>query len=204
MTGKSITIIEGFDMVGKDTFIRETNHKSKIYHPSHDLTDATIGRDQSWVLGHSIVEFLEQTKGILNEEESLVINRCIASSIVYTRIYNNHNLPKEVVDWYKNNQFFKNEIRHIYIKHKNEKTAKMIYQLSQTRKVPDNLVSAKLDKFNSFDDYWRMYSFANLKFLEAFNELGIVPEIFVSDPAEIYDDTVVDLLCHFYQEGALT
>lgn len=195
-----IVIVDGFDMVGKDLFIKEVYPNCQMYHPSHNLTDATIGRHQSWVIGHSIVEFLEQVSKIAITE-NIVINRGITSSIVYSRIYGNKEIPSQVIDWYLNNDFFKNRIKHIYIKHKNEKTAKLIYDLSKKREVPDNQISRKFDQFNSFEFYWRMYSIAHLKFLEAYESVGVKPEIWISDPTDEWVNPTFSVVSHFYKEG---
>ena len=182
-----IILIEGMDMVGKDTFIQKRIPSYyDTYTCRHQLTDDTVGRNRSWVVGYGVIDYLEQlmTSPSNNNLMNLmtVINRGVFSSYVYGRLYSNQNFDPKILEWYKNNDFFKNTIEHIYIKHHNIDTAKYIFERSQSRAQATNLVSRKLDTFNSFSDYWVRYSQANLLFKEVYDIIGIKPQIFETLP----------------------
>lgn len=172
-------MIEGFDMVGKTTFLNRYLSDHQIYHCNHDLTDDTIGRENSWTIGYGVIDFLEQVD---TKPCHLVIDRGVFSSYVYSRIYQNRQLDKKVLDWYKNNNFFKSSVGHIYLKHHDSSTAEKIFDFAQNREKNPNKLSDKYDQFKSFNDYWIFYSNADLLFKEAYNYIGVRPRVFETFP----------------------
>ena len=174
---KDIYIIEGFDMVGKSTFIEKYMDKFNLYYPTHDLTDKTIGRNNSWVIGYSVIDYLKQ----LSERPRTVISRGVMSGQVYSRIYGNKFLDNCIIDYFKNDEFFCKEIGHIYLRHRDVESAKKMFEASKSREKNSNEVSAKLDNFRTFDYYWTYYTNADLIFNDMYSKFGIEPRIFEVD-----------------------
>lgn len=172
-----LVLVEGFDMVGKSTLIKELYPNHSKYHATHDLTDETVGRDNSWTIGYGVVDMLSQmySNGIPN----LVIDRGVISSYVYTKL-SGKEFDSKIMEYYKNNKFFKENIRHILVVHQDKVSAKLIYDRSQSRTLNPNKISAELDKFDTFGEYWKQYEKAMNLFIEAYSILGISPEIRIS------------------------
>lgn len=168
-------LVEGFDMVGKTTFMKTLFPEYKIYHCRHDLSDATIGRNNSWALGYGIIDYLDQTDGW---DSKTIIDRGVMSSYVYEDIYNFRSLDSKIIEWYKNCESFISKVDHVYICHKSKETARIIYKKSQSREVNPNTISALYDKFNSFEDYWKTYCKADELYREVYDLLGIKPEVY--------------------------
>lgn len=168
-------LIEGFDMVGKTTFMKILLPDHKIYHCRHDLSDSTIGRNNSWALGYGIIDFLDQTDGY---DSKVIIDRGVMSSYVYEDIYNFRSLNPKIMEWYRNCESFINKIDHIYIRHQSRDTAQTIYESSQSREINPNILSALYDRFDSFDDYWETYLRADQLYKEAYSIIGIKPRIY--------------------------
>lgn len=170
-------IVEGFEMVGKTTYaqkvVRGLTPRAVLYHADHDLTDKTIGRDNSWTIGYGIFDLLSHA----DLEETVVIDRHVASSYAYQKLYGGTPLSEEVIEYYKNNEFFHNSISHIHIQHLDRDNAFAIYQKSQSREKNCNELSNKYDQFESFDQYWERYLRAQEYFLEAYLKLKIVPTV---------------------------
>lgn len=181
-----IIVIEGMDMVGKSTFVEKNFPTYNVYECRHQLTDDTVGRNNSWTIGYGVIDYLEQLMTSPDSPNLMnlltVINRGVFSSYVYGRLYNNIVLDPEIIEWYKNNDFFKNTVDHIYVKHHNLETAQIIFDKSQERQQADNPLSRKFDKFNTFSDYWIRYNQANQLFKEIYEFIGIKPRIFETLP----------------------
>lgn len=177
-TPSKLTIIEGFEMVGKSTFALKCIENPLIYHPDHVLTDATIGRSQSWVIGQSIIDFL--SCGLLDSLEStgtnVVIDRGICSSFVYGILHSHELIDSKVIDWYKNNKFFKDKVSILYFHHECKESARKLFEESKKRKKNPNKLSAAYDEFSDFENYWRMYCRADALFRESFEILGVRPQ----------------------------
>ena len=171
-------IVEGFDMVGKTRFLAENLSDYKVYYCNHGLSDETVGRHNSWVIGYGVLDFLSQ----ICPEDRIVINRGVASSYVYKRLYDGHYLDQRILDYYKNNEFFCRKVGHLWIRHHSADTAEQIYGFSQSREKNPNELSAQFDRFNSFSDYWVYYKRAEALFLEVYDKLGIKPRVFETYP----------------------
>lgn len=174
---KKVVVVEGFDMVGKSTWVNEVLGTYQQYTPDHDLTDSTVGRSNSWTIGYGIFDLLSQ---VGYSGEGIVINRGVASSYVYPQIYNQNPLDLQVIEWYKGNKFFKEETSVLYFFHESQESARVIYENSQKRQKNPNKLSDKMDQFKDFEDYWSTYTKAHRLFVEAFNKLGIKPEFIMT------------------------
>ena len=181
---KNLYVVEGMDMVGKSTFMKTCMPNHRIYHARHDLTDSTVGRNNSWTIGYGIIDFAEQMHfdDQLIYGNKYVIDRGVFSSYVYSRLYSQKEIDPKIVEWYRNNEFFKNKVGHVYIKHRNPDTAKIIFDASQSREKNPNVISNKYDQFNSFDDYWIFYYTADQLFREVYSLIGIKPRVFETLP----------------------
>lgn len=168
-------------MVGKTTFIQNCLTDHVIYHATHDLTDQTIGRKSSWSLGFAILDFLSQSVS-QGSEIKVAIDRGIFSSMVYSEIYDKSPVPEVVVNWYRNNQFFKNNVEVIHVTHDCKESAKEIYQRSLFRVKNSNSISDKYDKFSSFEEYWSAYLRFEEKFLESYRKVGKIPRVVLTLP----------------------
>jgi len=171
---RNIVIVEGFEITGKTTTMKKMLIPDgySYYHPNHNLTDVTIGRDNSWTIGYGIFDLLSQ---IDLSNTKILIDRGVASSYVYG-ILNGNPLDKRVIEWYKNNDFFHRGVSHVIVKHTDMTSARKIYDrcLSERPENPNEL-SAKFDRFENFDEYYRKYSYASTLFDEAYEKLNIVP-----------------------------
>lgn len=166
----NIYIVEGFDGVGKDYYVEHNFPDKDFYRPNHELFDQFLGRQESWVIGCSIFDFLSRLD---RTKVEVVINRSIASSLVYSELYNGrlHIHPKldKLIEFYKNNRHFQ-EANHIHICHADMASARKIYQMTTQR--PDN---EEYDIFDGFDEYWKRYSLAETMFSKYYRMLGIKP-----------------------------
>ena len=178
MFNKPIYIVDGFDIVGKSTLMKELLPDYKLWYPTHDLSDKILGRHESWVLGYAVLDYLSQ----VTPSDKIVINRGVFSSYVYMRLYTNKIFPEDIINWYKSNQFFLENIGHIYVKHEDVDSAKLLYESSKSREKSSNPVSDKYDSFRTFSDYWVLYNKADLLFREIYQKLGVTPRVFTSDP----------------------
>lgn len=177
-SSKRLCIIDGFDMVGKTTFIKNFMYDFKYYHPNHDITDLVVGRDNSWTIGYGIIDFFSQV-GIDNIKA--VIDRGPASGYVYKMIYSTTvritDPIFDVMSMYRDMEFFATGITHIHVCHSSKESAREIYELSQSREVNPNAISAKLDQFSNFEDYWSTYCKAQKLYHRAYDILDISPII---------------------------
>lgn len=172
MTYKDIIIVEGFDMVGKTKFAKQEFSEYSHYYANHDLTDITVGRNNSWTIGYGIIDFLSQ---VHKSGQKILINRGICSSIVYESIYNKTDLNRSIVDYYRNNQFFHDNIDIVYVRHNTRTCAEYIYEMSKSRERNKNELSDQYDKFKDFNDYWNTYRLFDHKFHESFSMINFDP-----------------------------
>lgn len=189
-----IYIIEGFDGVGKDWYVHKMLSDKEFYRPNHDLFDKFIGRQESWVIGASIFDFLSR---ISKTSVEVVINRCIASSLVYSEMYNGklhlHPNLNKLIEFYKNNKHFQ-QANHLHICHSDMASARKIYECVNKR--PDN---DEYDVFDGFSEYWKNYCYAETLFAKYYKLLGIKPEyIYHEYQADQSDDT--PKMCKIYSD----
>ena len=124
------------------------------------------------------MDFLSQV-GV--EGLKVVIDRGVSSSFVYKHLYGMNEVSIEeptvdkVVDWYSKNEFFKSTVNHIHVCHLRKASARQIFEKSKTREINPNALSAQMDRFNDFDEYWETYLKAEELFDEVYDKLGIEP-----------------------------
>lgn len=166
----NIYIVEGFDGVGKDYYISKNLADKSFYRPNYDVYDRFFGRQDSWCIGFSIFDFLSKFTKTKNE---VVINRCIASSLVYSELYNGklhlHPDLNKLIDFYKKNKHFQ-EANHIHISHKDYDTALCMYEELSRRDFKE-----ELDNFEGFAEYWKRYCEAESLYSKYYRILGITP-----------------------------
>lgn len=179
LNANNIVLVEGFDMVGKNTYVKKNfPHYCKYFEYDHTLTDITGNRDKAWIAGYGIISFLDYVlKNTNTTNLHVAINRGVLSSVVYEKIYNRKDIQSEILDWYKNNSFFTEEVKHVYVRHHNADTAREIYNKSISREEASNEINKSYDSFNSFEDYWMVYSLADQLFMNTYKHLGIKPTI---------------------------
>lgn len=170
-----IRIVEGFEKVGKTSFARHVCEEigGRIWHPTHDLIDQTIGRQDSWTLGYAVLDYIIQ----IPQEYPVIIDRHVVSSYVYTYYYNKKILDPKIADFYKNNAFYKECVTHYHVQHRDKSTAEEIFNSSKSREANPNRLSAQYDKFSTFEDYWNQYKLFQELFLETYQRLEIYPTI---------------------------
>lgn len=191
---KNIVVVEGFEMVGKTTFINNELSHFVNYHATHDLTDKTIGRDNSWTIGYGVFDLLSQietqandpTKSIIYPHLAVVIDRGVFSSYVYQKLYGSGELSSEVIEYYKNNKFFHDEVSHLYVVPKNATVARQIYEKSASRPENPNALSNKYDQFDSFESYWSAFLKADKLFEEAYQIMNVSPHLVVNTGSEYF------------------
>ena len=167
---KNICIVEGFDMVGKDTFIKTAFSDYKVWNPDFKPIDDALGRDKAWTIGLGVVDFLSKT---YNGTDKIAINRGAASSYAYSVCRDDQDtIDNRVVEWYKNNEFYHNQVDHLLLRFSDIEVAKELYYESKLRRDVFNEVSAKLDKFDTFNEYWSEYIRHLEKFDEYYDKVG--------------------------------
>lgn len=169
-----IVSVEGFDMVGKDYVIK--NHLkvpegSSFYRPEYKLFDQMFSRNDAWVIGYSILDFLSQRP--TNETEMIFFNRFIISSLVYSELYGGdlHKIEnlRKIYEYYNydalKSKGFDIEINHVC--HESQSSAMRMMITSKNRS--DN---EPLDNFETFESYWMMYEDAENLFKKYYDLLG--------------------------------
>lgn len=178
---KPVYIVEGFDILGKTTFIDTVMKSYSKYTASHDVTDSTIGRNNSWAIGYSILDFLSQVP----VSSKVIIDRGIFSSIVYACLYEPYiPISEEVIKWYLNSEFFNSKVGHIYLTHRDKNTARRIYEIAQKRVRSTNAITDKYDSFSDFEHYWETYLKFDKAYRDAYQMLGVTPYTVKTAPGE--------------------
>lgn len=178
---KNTVIVEGFEMVGKSTLIENLLVRDNgfvNYHATHDLTDRTIGRNNSWTIGYGVLDFLSQynREPYKRFDLKVAIDRGVFSSYVYQKLYGPvSDLNYKIVDWYKRNNFFHEDVTHLYVKPADETVSRMLWDKSRERPENPNFLSNKYDKFSSFEEYWEMFKKADELFKEAYRAMNVKP-----------------------------
>lgn len=179
---KDIVIVEGFEMVGKSTVIENlfVEEGYTNYHATHDLTDATVGRNNSWTIGYGVLDFLKQYNQnfLTHFPAKVAIDRGVFSSYVYQKLYGPEgDLDSKVLEHYTNDKFFHNEVTHCYVRPANESVSRMLWENSKKRPKNPNALSNSYDQFSTFEDYWKMYKRAEDLFFESYKIMKINPYI---------------------------
>jgi len=170
---KNIYLIEGFSMVGRSTFIDTAFPASPMYTWNNNHVDELNNRNE-WNVEYGIIDFLEQV-GVRRVANStgLVLNRGVFSSYVYNYLYSRSRpFDERILESYKNNKFFHNDIGHIYVRHSDQGLAEEMF----------NKAHEQYPEFKSFSDYWIMYNYADQCYRDIYKKLGITPEIYETIP----------------------
>ena len=159
-----IYVCEGFDAVGKDTFIEKClGELAPNYGPTYEVFDKYLLRDDAWLIGLAIVDLLSQSN--LIKSSNVLLNRWLPSSYVYARL-KARDSQDEILDQEVIAKFLEiindyttldgedifPQVTIYHVSHESKESARVIYNRSLNR--PDN---ESFDDFNSFDDYWVRY-----------------------------------------------
>lgn len=177
-----IVSVEGFDMVGKDYVIKNhlqtpegikfgTAWSPKFYRPEYKLFDQMFSRNDAWVIGYSILDFLSQRP--TDNTEMVYFNRFIVSSLVYSELYGGdlHKIDnlRKIYDYY-NYDALKDKGFDIQIYHVRHHDKSSAMRMMITSKDRDN--NEPLDNFETFESYWMMYEDAESLFEKYYDLLG--------------------------------
>lgn len=191
LNDSEIVIFEGFEMTGKSTIMNmlcKDNDNFIAFHNNYDkLTPEILPYQYRYVLGlHQIVD-TKLYNSVTNSKFIPVLDRSIASSYVYNKLYNqglSDSDMQEVVDLFRDVTKGMN-VHFIHLSHESEFYASVLYGKS----LKDNNHKDEYDRFSSFDEYWRRYLVAE----ELFNKFY---DTYISNnwlisyyyPTEIYLD----------------
>lgn len=169
-----IRIIEGFDFVGKSAVIQNYCKDFAYYHADYSVFDKYFNRDMAFMFGYGQFDLLSQVgKCIITM--NIVMDRAVASSWVYSRLYNNQEeLPDDLTEHYISLiDNFDEQVEFVHVSHIDKDSAKRIY---------DNDTSHNdiLDQFYDFEEYWAFYSEAEKLFDEFYIKFNIIPTRFVT------------------------
>lgn len=167
MINRPIKIIEGFDIVGKDSFAEFIG--LKVYRPEYSFVDTVLDRNKSWVIGQSLYDFFESLQVVPN----FTLNRGIASSYVYAYLYGSKEdqdfISNTLIDWYNSLKTFTKYSCIIHVDHSSMVVASKLYD----KCMKERALVEDLDKFNSFEDYWSHYLRADDLYKEAYDKLKV-------------------------------
>lgn len=184
MIKSHIVAIEGFDMVGKDYVIK--NYKDhdlpnlNYYRPDYTLFDSMFSRNDAWVIGYSIIDYLSKSnlvpsKSVYYSDNITCVgfNRFIVSSLVYSELYGGtlHTIEnlREIYKYYSYESLKEKgfDLTIYHIKHSDISSAMKMMITSKDRS--DN---EPLDNFKTFETYWMMYEDAEKLFKKYYDLLG--------------------------------
>lgn len=183
MIKSHIVAIEGFDMVGKDYVIK--NYKNynlpnlNYYRPDYTLFDSMFSRNDAWVIGYSIIDYLSKSHFVpsksiyYNDNVACVgFNRFIVSSLVYSELYggNLHTIEnlREIYKYYNYGALREKgfDLTIYHVKHSDISSAMKMMITSKDRSNNE-----PLDNFKTFEAYWMMYEDAEKLFKKYYDLL---------------------------------
>ncbi len=192
-----VSIIEGFDRVGKtkiqeDLFDKEKvgglYDKTFIYKPPYRGLDLKFNRNQAWILGYSVLDFICQS-GMIHYPYHLLMDRHIASSYVYDRLYGDaENVTDDVVleDLRLLGEF--DRFSMYYVTHSSHRSAHYIYDNKNSGHTD------KLDLFDSFADYWEFYEQSDALFNEFFSKFALEKNVIRLSSVSDADGRIINYL----------
>ena len=162
-----ISIAEGFDLVGKTTFLKSKFVDYKIYKPDYRVFDHYFNRNLAFMYGYGQMDLFKYLKKSSQELPDIVYDRSVYSSYVYSWIYPSENtVPFDiVVDFTKSAVDIFGELYLYYVHHMNDESMKLIFDHDSS----DH--NEPLDQFNSFDEYKLYYLRASDLFESLFDQL---------------------------------
>ncbi len=158
-----ISIVEGFDRVGKTRVIKDLCNlyrdydKVVSYKPPYTGLELKFNKTVSgWVLGYCFLDSLIQTD-LVDANYHVIMDRHIASSWVYNRLYGSGDgVDDKVVQEDLRLLSMFRDVEHFYVTHSNMGSALNIYKATSGKETHKDV----LDQFEGFNSYWE-------KFLEA-------------------------------------
>jgi len=171
-----LSIVEGFDRVGKTKMATDLLNRigeydrNLFYKPPYAGLELKFDKTKAgWILGYSGLDMLVQS-GVSRYNYHMVLDRHIASSWVYNRLYSDGDGVDEnvvVADLEVLAKFDK--VVHYYICHSNKESAYFIYCATMEK---DTHID-RLDQFSDFDEYWAKYLDAYALFVEFYHKFNI-------------------------------
>lgn len=156
-----ITIIEGFDITGKTTYIKSMKDKL-IFSQYKEKFGATstkgmygIGYNNLWIIG-ALLSHLGVNK-MLTEKE-IVLDRGILSTLVYGKFQKGYKASNYIETYIQDIKDSNSKI--IYFYHETKETA--MYLFNKSRK--ERLNSDEYDNFSDFKNYWDQYTIFHTEF----------------------------------------
>lgn len=155
-----VDVVEGFDMVGKTTYIhdilmkqyKEKGYQCMYYHPDYDFyNQVDPSRDSMYLVGYGIFDFIESNLDTLKSLNlSIIIDRGVLSSIVYSDNMSDE-FKNVLLQSYNKLQSIKNYTTLHYVSTTKD-NAEHLYHKSQLRS--DNEL---LDRYENFESYYNKY-----------------------------------------------
>ena len=173
-----IRIIEGFDFVGKSAVIQNYCNGFAYYHADYSVFDKYFNRDMAFMFGYGQFDLLSQVgKHIITTD--IVMDRAVASSYVYSRLYiNQEEVPNDLIEHYITLiDNFDERVEFVHASHIDKDSAKRIYDNDKSH-------NDILDQFCDFEDYWYHYIRAEELYEEFYTKFGISPTRFVTKSNE--------------------
>ena len=167
------TIVEGFDKVGKTTFIQggkggkgtKLNKLSNQFGHTSMEGQYGIGYPQSWVIGAAMIHLVRQA----NIQEDIVVDRGILSSLVYGEIQENF-MGYEYIMTKLLDDMKAINAKVIYLRHADKGSANLKYQASLSRDIDAN---DEYDHFEGFEAYWDKYLDMDNRFMRWIDALRL-------------------------------
>lgn len=171
-----ISIVEGFDRVGKTKLIKDLctlySEYDKVisYKPPYRGLELKFDKTVAgWILGYSFLDSLIQMK-LNNVNYHVVMDRHIASSWVYNRIYGkgsdvNDSVVQEdlrLLDYFT-------DVGHFYVTHSDKESAMDIYKATSNKETHTD----PLDQFDGFNEYWNSFINADRLFKEFYSKFNL-------------------------------
>jgi thymidylate kinase len=164
-----IIVYEGFEMVGKTTSIDRRSQGTdaivlKDFKDKFGYGDNRYGIDhtKSWIIGASWFHLINEVLS-LDDDKSIIIDRGLLSSIVYTMMSDVAVSSKTHIQYLLDqmvSDYRKSKAKIVYLYHDDKSIAEKFYnQASKGRAGSD-----QFDKYMSFDHYWETYLQYHSKF----------------------------------------
>lgn len=146
-----VNIVEGADFVGKSAVLNEKLPGTKPYHPDYKVFDLNYSRNLACLFGYSVVDYLA-TRPASELPDDLTFDRSMPSSYAYGEYYKSaETVPLALIqDFFQKLTKMSTEVTIYHVSHSDKNSAKRIYDNDPNH-------NDKLDKFDSFEDYWKFY-----------------------------------------------
>ncbi|WJZ23554.1 hypothetical protein LIS04_126 [Listeria phage LIS04] len=153
MNNNRLRVIEGYEMVGKTSFIETYLKDHSKYRPSYEdlgLSNYIPANSRS-LLGITILDFLSQNPTLVQSAD-LAFDRGILTGLQYYDMYplNGSSINIYLDSFIEMYRKFNASI--IYLKHTSKKHALDMFNSSQSRKTNDSAFDPE-----TFEEYWNNY-----------------------------------------------